>query len=83
MLGVVIALVIITIARSLMYFNMSLTASMNLHNDMFRALIRATMYIFHKTPSGRILNRFSKDVGLIDEALTRVGSDVLQVSIFK
>ncbi|XP_077286529.1 putative multidrug resistance-associated protein lethal(2)03659 [Arctopsyche grandis] len=77
----IIALVIVTIVRSLMYFNMSLTASMNLHNDMFKALIRATMYVFHTIPSGRILNRFSKDVGLIDEALTRVGSDVLQIGL--
>lgn len=41
-------------------------SSRNLHNAMFAGITRATMYFFHTNPSGRILNRFSKDMGYAD-----------------
>lgn len=37
------------------------------------------MYFFNTNPSGRILNRFSKDMGQIDEILPAVMIDVLQI----
>lgn len=54
-------------------------ASRNLHNMMFRGLTRARMYFFHTNPSGRILNRFSKDMGQVDEILPSVMIDVIQI----
>lgn len=54
-------------------------ASRNLHNLMYRGVTRATMYFFNTNPSGRILNRFSKDMGQIDEMLPAVMIDVIQI----
>ena len=44
-------------------------ASRNLHKTMFDKLLRAQPMFFDVNPSGRILNRFSKDIGCIDETL--------------
>lgn len=40
-------------------------ASQKLHNSMFNGVISATMRFFDTNPSGRILNRFSKDIGYV------------------
>lgn len=54
-------------------------ASKNLHNSMFAGITMATMYFFNTNPSGRILNRFSKDMGQVDEVLPTTMIDMLQV----
>lgn len=54
-------------------------ASRRLHDAMFNGITRATMYFFNTNPSGRILNRFAKDMGLIDEYLPGVTVDVIQI----
>ncbi|XP_022166670.1 probable multidrug resistance-associated protein lethal(2)03659 isoform X2 [Myzus persicae] len=57
------------------------TASSNLHNQMFSSITRATMNFLNKNPSGRILNRFSKDIGIIDETLPPIFVDVIQIGL--
>lgn len=74
------ATVIISIGRSFYYFFICTRASRRLHDSMFTSLTRATMRFFNTNTSGRILNRFSKDMGAIDELLTNALIDVLQVS---
>jgi ATP-binding cassette subfamily C (CFTR/MRP) protein 4 len=44
-------------------------ASKNLHNNMLITILNTTMTFFNHHSSGRILNRFSKDLGCIDEVL--------------
>lgn len=64
----------------LLYFKqLAMKASRNLHNTMFQGVTRAKMYFFHTNPSGRILNRFSKDMGQVDEILPAVMIDVIQI----
>lgn len=60
-------------------FQLAMKASRNLHNTMFNGVTRARMYFFHTNPSGRILNRFSKDMGQVDEILPSVMIDVIQI----
>ncbi|XP_066266498.1 ATP-binding cassette sub-family C member 4-like [Branchiostoma lanceolatum] len=48
-------------------FFLAIKSSKNLHNDMFHAIIRAPTRFFDTNPVGRVLNRFSKDVGMLDE----------------
>lgn len=74
-----IATVVITLSRSFMFFNVTMKASRQLHDAMFAGVTRATMYFFNVNPSGRILNRFSKDVGQVDETLPFILVDVFQI----
>ena len=46
-------------------------ASKTLHNKMLANILRSPMSFFDTTPLGRILNRFSKDIYLIDEVVPR------------
>ncbi|GAA5903406.1 hypothetical protein JCM6882_006539 [Rhodosporidiobolus microsporus] len=43
-----------------------------MHDSMFHAVMRSPMLFFETTPLGTILNRFSRDVYVIDEVLARV-----------
>lgn len=67
--------------RHTSYFTFAVKASINLHNNLFSAIIRAKMRFFHKNSSGRILNRFSRDVNTIDYALPQSASDSSVVCI--
>ncbi len=44
----------------------TLQASTKLHNTMLERILRSPMSFFDTTPLGRILNRFSKDVDILD-----------------
>ena len=50
-------------------FYATLKSSEKLHNRMTAAVIRAPVLFFDTNPAGRILNRFSKDIGCMDEVL--------------
>ncbi|XP_011259351.2 multidrug resistance-associated protein 4 [Camponotus floridanus] len=66
--------------RSFLFMNICLNSSINLHNIMFSNLLQARMSFFNRNPSGRILNRFSKDIGTIDELLPRIMLEALQMT---
>lgn len=72
--------IILTVSRSLGFFRYCMTASTNLHNGMFNKIVFSPMSFFNNNPSGRILNRFSKDIGNIDETLPLTMIDTIQVS---
>ncbi|KAL1513345.1 hypothetical protein ABEB36_002766 [Hypothenemus hampei] len=76
-----VLLIIFTIVRAFVFFSVCMRASTNLHNTMFQSITRATMRFFHTNSAGRILNRFSKDMGAIDEMLTSSLIDVLQIGL--
>ena len=43
-------------------------------------MLHAPLRFFHTNPTGRVVNRFSKDQGIVDEWLPQVLFDALQSS---
>uniref|UniRef100_V5G0E4 Putative multidrug resistance-associated protein lethal(2)03659 n=2 Tax=Anoplophora glabripennis TaxID=217634 RepID=V5G0E4_ANOGL len=72
---------LITVSRSIAFFRFCMTASTNLHNKMFEKIVYATMRFFNTNPPGRILNRFSKDIGAVDETLPITIVDTVQIGL--
>ncbi|KAK9869787.1 hypothetical protein WA026_003519 [Henosepilachna vigintioctopunctata] len=65
-----------------MFFVVFLTkVSRNLHNSALDRVTKATMKFFHLNPSGRILNRFSEDIGVVDEVLPFILYDVVKIAL--
>jgi ATP-binding cassette subfamily C (CFTR/MRP) protein 4 len=64
--------------KSLSWFSFSLRASRRLHVDSLWALLHAPLQFFVANPTGRILNRFSKDQNVVDEQLPVTSYDFLQ-----
>ncbi|KAK0168435.1 hypothetical protein PV327_002235 [Microctonus hyperodae] len=77
--GLTLLTVLLSFIRSIAFFSACMQASIRIHNNMFRKITRATMYFFNTTPSGRILNRFSKDMGAVDELLPVALINTLQL----
>ena len=50
----------------------TLSASRSLHADMLRQMLHCPMSFYDTTPIGRIVNRFSKDIDIVDNALPAV-----------
>ncbi|CAG8644954.1 24854_t:CDS:10, partial [Dentiscutata erythropus] len=57
------------ILRSCFMIKCTLKASKELHNNLLNKILLATIKFYDTTPIGRIMNRFSKDMELIDQIL--------------
>uniref|UniRef100_A0A8B9L136 ATP-binding cassette sub-family C member 5 n=1 Tax=Astyanax mexicanus TaxID=7994 RepID=A0A8B9L136_ASTMX len=55
--------------RGIVFVKGTLRASSNLHEELFRKILRSPMKFFDTTPTARILNRFSKDMDEVDTRL--------------
>ncbi|PSN42283.1 Multidrug resistance-associated protein 4 [Blattella germanica] len=77
--GIVTALFSITITRSFTFYKFCMRCSSKLHKTMFGSIINTTMRFFDQNPSGRIMNRFSKDMGSVDELLPKAILDASQI----
>ena len=60
---------LLTVVSSFCFYLAALKASENLHDEMTKAVIQAPVLFFDTNPVGRILNRFSKDIGGMDDFL--------------
>ncbi|KAJ8707774.1 hypothetical protein PYW07_011451 [Mythimna separata] len=67
--GLIGICIVFTWNKLVVFYNTCIKASINLHDNMFRGVTSAPMWFFHHNPSGRILNRFSKDMGQVDTLL--------------
>ncbi|XP_015437296.1 PREDICTED: probable multidrug resistance-associated protein lethal(2)03659 [Dufourea novaeangliae] len=77
--AIIVGIFTIGITRSLIFYKVCILCSQKLHDMAFSALIRTGMRFFDTNPSGRILNRFSKDMGAIDELLPKAILDAGQI----
>ncbi|XP_007666157.2 multidrug resistance-associated protein 4 isoform X2 [Ornithorhynchus anatinus] len=76
--GMTAASVLFGITRSLLVFYVLVNASQTLHNNMFESILKAPVLFFDRNPIGRILNRFSKDIGHLDDLLPLTFLDFIQ-----
>ncbi|XP_055326333.1 ATP-binding cassette sub-family C member 4-like [Sitodiplosis mosellana] len=74
--AIILLSTICVLCRSFSSFRMCLRISINLHDIIFRGITRAKMSFFNNNPSGRILNRFAKDISNVDSSLPSIMIDV-------
>lgn len=65
--------------RALALYLFCLTASRRIHEKLLNSVIQAKMYFFNTNSSGRIVNRFSKDLYDVDYYLALVLYDLTLV----
>lgn len=78
--AIIAATIFLSFGHAIFYFIFFMKASVNMHNSMFKRIINGTMSFFNSNPTGRILNRFTKDIGIIDEIIPNNLLDVLGAS---
>ncbi|XP_046447926.1 ATP-binding cassette sub-family C member 4-like [Daphnia pulex] len=77
----IVGVFIFSMIRTIHYFLMCMISSIHLHNRMFQSIIRAPLLFFDQNPVGRILNRFAKDIGCMDEMLPSAFFDVITIAL--
>lgn len=77
---IVLVGIALTVSQSFSFYRMCLRISVNLHDMIFNCVTRAKMIFFHNNSSGRILNRFTKDINCVDTSLPTILIDVFGVS---
>jgi len=78
--SLVAALFVVSLIRTAGFLVMCLNSSVKLHSMLFDGVLRAPMRFFEVNPVGRVLNRFAKDCGIIDETLPPTLFDTMDVS---
>ncbi|KAF7669999.1 hypothetical protein LDENG_00090130 [Lucifuga dentata] len=77
--GLTAATLIFGFLRNFLLFNVMVKCAQNLHNRMFDAMLRTPVRFFDINPIGRILNRFSKDIGQLDSNMPWTFVDFVQI----
>ena len=67
--GLVCGSLVFYFVCAFVFFYSSLRSSEHLHDEMVSSVLHAPVLFFDINPAGRILNRFSQDVGSMDEEL--------------
>ncbi|XP_041931073.1 ATP-binding cassette sub-family C member 12-like isoform X1 [Alosa sapidissima] len=65
----VVAMVMFSLIKGYSFTQITLRASSKLHDTMFHKILFSPMSFFDTTPTGRMVNRFSKDQDELDTAL--------------
>lgn len=64
-----VVMLVLKAVRGVVFVKGTLRASSKLHDELFRRILRSPMKFFDTTPTGRVLNRFSKDMDEVDVRL--------------
>ncbi|KAM3176296.1 hypothetical protein ACTXT7_006791 [Hymenolepis weldensis] len=77
--GIIGANLFFTIFRSVLFAFAGLHAATAIHENMLDAVLQGELHFFDTTPVGRLLNRFSSDVGTIDDNLPFIFNILLDI----
>ena len=80
--GLVCGALVLSFSRAAMFLNVLLTSSRRLHGAMMLGVLKAPVRFFDTNPVGRVLNRFSRDIGIMDDLLPDMFLDALQILLF-
>ncbi|XP_075908476.1 ATP-binding cassette sub-family C member 5 isoform X2 [Petromyzon marinus] len=61
-----VAMLFLKAVRGIAFVKGTLRASSRLHDSLFLKVLRSSMTVFDTTPTGRLLNRFSRDMDEVD-----------------
>ncbi|OXA59787.1 Multidrug resistance-associated protein 4 [Folsomia candida] len=70
--GLVALVLVLNFLRAVGWFTYSARISVNMHDKMFSSIVRSPTKFFDDNPPGRVMNRFTKDLGHMDELLPPV-----------
>lgn len=62
-------LIVATVIRSFVFSRLSTNASKVLHEGMVQSILKASMSFYNENSAGRILNRFARDLGIVDQII--------------
>ncbi|KAI0982324.1 hypothetical protein GJ496_010434 [Pomphorhynchus laevis] len=77
-IGLTVGSLLCSILRCVAYVLCVVNSSKVLHNEMFTKILHAPLHFFSINPIGIILNRFSKDVGAMDDIIPQMIQDALE-----
>ncbi|KAL9940237.1 hypothetical protein V8E36_000942 [Tilletia maclaganii] len=72
---------LMSVAPFVLYAWLVITSARKFHDNLFASVIRSPLQYFEVTPSGRLLNLFSRDVNVIDETLPRVFHSAVRTAV--
>ena len=76
------AAVLLSTIREATFLNVLINSSMSLHNLMLSAVVKAPVLFFDTNPVGRVLNRFSRDINIMEELLPEAFLMAMQIILF-
>uniref|UniRef100_A0A8C3G639 ATP-binding cassette, sub-family C (CFTR/MRP), member 4 n=1 Tax=Cyclopterus lumpus TaxID=8103 RepID=A0A8C3G639_CYCLU len=77
--GLTGSIVVFGFIRNLSLFHVLVKSVQTLHDRMFNSILRTHVRFFDINPIGRVLNRFSKDIGQLDTSMPWTFVDSFQV----
>ncbi|KAM9328000.1 ATP-binding cassette sub-family C member 4 isoform 2-T2 [Pholidichthys leucotaenia] len=77
--GLTAATILFGFIRNFALFTVLVKSAQSLHNSMFSAILKTPVRFFDVNPIGRVLNRFSKDIGQLDSNLPWTFVDFIQL----
>ena len=80
--GIIGGFIFCLILRQILFVNFSIRISQSFHRKILRRVMRAVVEFYDTNPSGRILNRFSNDMGVLDRFILSVSNDVIDAAVF-
>jgi ABC-type multidrug transport system fused ATPase/permease subunit len=68
---------VILVVKYILLSSSILLSSKSIHEEMTQSIMRSPSHFFDSTPSGILVNKFSNDLGIIDNNLPFVFIDIL------
>lgn len=77
----VASLFALTLVRTTCFFITCMRSSITLHNRLFRSVLKAPIKFFDSNPIGILLNRVSRDMGIVDDLFPPTAFDTIEIFV--